>query len=298
MKPVRGRARRPRPAATPAAAILAAAFLAGAAMTHAAGTSLVPGADISDCRSALRTGITSCAASADPPADAPAAAALAPPPGPAASAGSTPPTAGVTEAQIDAYLADFGKPPREAVRALLDPTDEHILGLLRKQNETASVAAFVAARMTELQQRYRIDPPGPWHPVPPDLPAMLQMRVTLFCAPDDEPSRAAAQVLAALADRFPSLQARVALVGTLEGRRLAAAVARLGSALPVTVVDEDAVDGAFGDLPLPLLEITDLRDSRSWRLDAQGLSLERLRARIVALRAAAEGPRDVIAGAR
>ena len=90
--------------------------------------SLAPGAHASDCASALRIGIVSCratrngAARADP-----------------------------TEARVEAFLQQYGKPPREAVRALLDPTDENIAAWLRVQRRTVSIAAYVAGRMTELQ---------------------------------------------------------------------------------------------------------------------------------------------------
>jgi hypothetical protein len=112
--------------------------LAALAQACAAQASLVPGAPPGDCRSALRVGIVACQAT-----DAAAAQS-----GPAPAAARA-----VSEAQVDAFLQQWGKPPREAVRALLDPSDENILAWIGSQRSTLSVARYVATRMTELQAR-------------------------------------------------------------------------------------------------------------------------------------------------
>jgi hypothetical protein len=113
-----------------AAAVLSAAALTLPPPACTAQESLVPGARAGDCRSALQVGIVACRAMHG--AVAPGARAA-------------------TEAQVDAVLQQWGKPPREAVRALLDPTDENILAWIGSQRRTLSVARYVATRMTELQ---------------------------------------------------------------------------------------------------------------------------------------------------
>jgi hypothetical protein len=99
--------------------------------------SLEPGAATSDCRSALRVGLALCGAIQPP------------------SFTGTPEQARqgrpISEAQVDAFLQQYGKPPREAVRALLDPTDENILAWLHARRRTLDNARFVAERMTALE---------------------------------------------------------------------------------------------------------------------------------------------------
>lgn len=91
-----------------------------------------PGPRIVDCHSALRPGWTRCATLAQQ------AQAVARKQG--------------LDANVAAFLANYGKPPQEAVRALLDPTDDNIRAWIRTQEKTLAVAAYVAQRMTALQQ--------------------------------------------------------------------------------------------------------------------------------------------------
>lgn len=57
------------------------------------------------------------------------------------------------DTEVAAFLADYGKPPREAVRALLDPTDENIAAWMQAQQKTLAISAYVAQRLTALQER-------------------------------------------------------------------------------------------------------------------------------------------------
>jgi hypothetical protein len=100
---------------------------------------LQAGATAPDCRSALHVGPVQCAG--DPTrTDSERAAAL--------------------ERAVDAYLANFGKPPREAVRALLDPSDRNIELWAQEQRRTLAIAAFAAARLTAIQQDSAGPPPA------------------------------------------------------------------------------------------------------------------------------------------
>ncbi len=90
------------------------------------------GPRITDCRSALRPGWTRCAT-------------------PAQQAWAVMRQHRIDE-RISAFLADYGKPPRYAVRALLDPTDDNIRAWIRAQQKTLAAAAYVARRMTALQR--------------------------------------------------------------------------------------------------------------------------------------------------
>ncbi len=125
---------------------------AAAPRSSPAPTVLVGGADLSACNSALRIGWIRCEGDSPPTME--------PGPGPAPAA---PAKGTVTEAQIDDYLAHYGKPPRVAVRALLDPSDDNIAALVNHQAALLALADHIAARMTELQRRTpRGTPPASW----------------------------------------------------------------------------------------------------------------------------------------
>jgi len=213
---------------------LAPVMVPNACAADAVSSTLRPGAQMNDCRSALRPGPTNCG---ELPAN-PAGSSTAKDPGSALLA-APPGTVPEIEAQIDAALAGYGKPPREAIRALLDPSESNIRALLRKQEETLAVAAFVAARMTQMQTEVA----GPRAPKaalpPPDLPSLMQMSVTLLQAADDPEALAAYDALLALAREVPSLRAQVALVGTLAPQELRARIARIPAPLGALALRPD-----------------------------------------------------------
>jgi len=239
---------------------------------------LRPGADLADCRSALRTGPTACT---DGPATADTAA------GEEGGAPSHPVDLAVPplEAQVDAFLASFGKPPREAIRALLDPSDAHILAMARKQDETLAIAAYVAARMTQLQRQGAMSAAPGSGAAAPDLPDLMQMSVTLYHRPDDVQAQPALKALQDLAQEVPALRAQVALVGEFTAQQLRREVARVAAPLTARAVrpDECAADA------LPFLRIEDLRFRRMREVDARDLAPADLRRLIAALRAEAAG---------
>jgi len=214
----------------------------------AAQPSLTPGAHFSDCRSALLVGVPSCRRSdSTPAADA---------------------TAPVTEAQIDAFLQQYGKPPRQAVRALLDPSDENIAAWLRAERRIISVAGYVAQRMTELQSRLDSDAQTPEGIAEPAAAAaqhqaaMMQMRATLYTQGDGEDARAAARSLQQVLARYPMLEARLARPArpsTPYPARQPDGTPNLDTMLPVSVVAEDSADSSH----LPWLLLEDLRQPRA-----------------------------------
>jgi len=137
----------------PAPARILAGILAAFAPFMAAGAHAAPEATPRpaqpDCRSALRVGPVSC------PDESPRARAL---------------RTAALERSVDAYLSNFGKPPREAVRALLDPSDANIEAWARQQQDLLTLAARVAARLTEAQARIAAQGGGPAGPAGPGSP--------------------------------------------------------------------------------------------------------------------------------
>jgi len=298
------RAPPPLPGARLAALALTVALalpLAGRSAQAQTGTAaaLDPGADLSDCHSALRPGPSDCAAG-----DVPST------PGDRASASAEPlPRSDALERQVDAFLAAYGKPPREAVRALLDPSDAHIAQLVAKQQETLALAAYVANRMTELQQRDQRTPGPP----PGDAALLSQMRLTLVQEPGDPDALEAMQALRAAMDQTSSLRVRIALVGSgprpglaADAHRdapadapqgLRAELARIDPRFTVAFVPQDLAAASIDTDALPLLLIEDLRLHRSTTIAARRATVADVQAAMAALRsgrfpAAAEAPHD------
>lgn len=234
---------------------------AAAALTAPADTGPTAGADVSDCRSVLHIGITSC-------------------PAPAPDPGPVPP---VDEEQVDRYLADYGKPPREAVRALLDPTDANIAAWAVRQRQTMAVAAYVAARLTELQARLAADREGADLGPALPLPAVSQMRVTLFLDANDAVSLEAVRALEQVASRYPSIQARLVHVGATPRQSALLWVARLATALPLSIAPAQE---PRPELPSLLLE--DLRAGSRMLAPLHTMNAAELLRLIVSSRAAVQ----------
>lgn len=216
---------------------------------------LQPGVDVSDCRSALRTGPTHCE---DGEAPGQGAAAMRP--------------LGASEAQLEDFLAHYGKPPREAVRALLEPSDDNIAALVRQQERTLTTAAYIAERMSQLQQAARDRARESLGGETLDPSALEQMRATLFSRPVDPSVTPALDSLQALATTYPALRCRVALVGAVTPNQLRRWIDRVSPPLDLTLAAEQ--DAAPGHPPF--VRVDDLRDGRYAVLDAAASTATRL----------------------
>jgi hypothetical protein len=64
------------------------------------------------------------------------------------------PAPAARESEVEASLAQWGKPPREAIRALLDPSDENVAALLKFQADSVARARRLAERMTVLSRQW------------------------------------------------------------------------------------------------------------------------------------------------
>ena len=122
---------------------------------------LTPGSDAPVCRNKLVPGeMRACSArieesataeqsdrSASSFTNAPARGSGHPIPSPPSSKVTKPMIGGVSDDDIQAFLANHGKPPIEAVRALLNPTDENIRALVAQKKRQLLIAAYVAERL-------------------------------------------------------------------------------------------------------------------------------------------------------
>lgn len=223
---------------------------------------LIPGALSIDCGSALHVGVVTCDGSA---------------------VDSTH-NQSVSDAQVTEYLAQYGKPPREAVRALLDPSDTNIAAWIRKERQLVSVAGYLASRMTELGLSAGGERPLPGPTDDRRWPAMLQMRATVFFKSGDPISLQAVRTLQSVVNRYPSIDGRLVLVGRPTNDRLNASLANLNALLPISVAESDTMT----DISLPSLLIEDLKYRISERISAADVTTNQMCDDIAALRAVAE----------
>lgn len=144
------------------------------------------------------------------------------------------PTKGVTEADVDAYLQNYGKPTREAARAMLDPSDENVAAMARSIRQQTATASYVAGRMTNLQQ---IDPGlvaiNPSF-TSEDLPYLSGMRVVLHTTVGCPDCDKAVVLLQRLVAESPILDARVVVHGASDAKALLMELGRVGITLPAT----------------------------------------------------------------
>jgi hypothetical protein len=170
----------------------------------------------------------------------------------AKSAPASPPSKSpVTEAEIDAYLANYGKPPREAVRAILDPTDENIRAYRQRIEREQAVAAYIAQRMGELMKQE-----APAATTARDLPALGAMRAVLHAGPNCAECDRAALLLQQLVAAYPTLDARVVYHGIGGRNALLLETARAGVTLPASLAESGTPRPAG---KLPQLALADLR---------------------------------------
>jgi len=184
------------------------------------------------------------------------------------------------DARIDSYLANYGKPPREAVRALLEPTDDNIRSYLQQQERTLSLAGYVASRMTALKQATGIG--AEERDVESrDEQTFRQLRLSLYQRAGDSSTADAMSALAALSRSTPTLQAGVRLAGPLDFTRLQDEIGRIDPSLTVAIAPSQAVDSSR----LPLLRLEDLQSGSSYDIDARNLNIQKIRAAAFAIRA-------------
>jgi len=256
--------------------LLTAIWMIPPHLACAAQAVLVPGALPTDCRSALFVGVITCGRS-EPIAIGPEEHVIE---RDAQWPGS------VSEGRVNEFLAQYGKPPREAVRALLDPTDANIAAWLGQQRRVVAVASYVAGRITRMQQQLDADQDSHALAPLPELEAMIQMRATLYVNAGDTLSLQAVKALQHLVTQYPSIDGRLTQVGLPANPDLASWLARLGTTLPVSILPQDAISG----VTLPTLLIDDLRYGRRRQLDAAAITPRRIRDEMLALRTAAQSP--------
>jgi len=163
---------------------------------------------------------------------------------------------GVKDSEVNEFLANYGKPSREAVRALLNPSDQNIAEMLRVEQAQLGVAAYVGQRRVELTEASGASRAAQLDQS--DLPSVIGMRVTVFVSPDCKGCESILPMLNQVATEFPSVDAKVGAVGLTDPKPLIARMAALGVYLPSAAVSAERVR-KLGASNLPAMVIGDIR---------------------------------------
>ncbi len=237
-----------------------------------AASALTPGSDAPACRNKLTPGeMQACSGraeepatadqsdrSATPAANAPARGSGHQSPSPPSLSAAKPMIGGVSDDDIQAFLANHGKPPIEAVRALLNPTDENIRALVAQKKRQLLIAAYVAERTVALEQ----EAAQATALLPRDaytvMPHFIGMQLAVYVTSDCRGCPQAIDTAQRLVEQFPVLDVKVIFVGDAE-RDVVDSVIRWAIAMPVAPITiEEARAKRIRRLPT-----IELRDARS-----------------------------------
>lgn len=168
---------------------------------------------------------------------------------------SDPVVGGVKESEVNEFLANYGKPSRQAVRALLNPSDENIASMLKVEKSQLAVAAYTAQRRVELSQQSGASANELSQA---DLPALIGMRLTVLVAADCKGCEKVLPFVNQLVTEFPSVDARIGVLGLGDPKEFVIKAAELGVYLPVSKVSVERMRQLRLDT-LPAILIGDTR---------------------------------------
>lgn len=196
----------------------------------------VLGPDLSDCLSALHPGLRQCETSH-----------------PDNFTNKTSAPFDPMQARIDDFLSQYGKPPRAAIRALLDPSDDNIRLMILQQQDSLGMATYLAARMTQLQNAFPVQVNSP---VKPDaFGSLLAGKSLVYYTQQNDVNALISNIspLILLAQSFPSLSVQIAVVGQVS----AEALRQLIRQLPPTLLVRRSGPEWAANTSLPALVLSD-----------------------------------------
>ncbi len=191
------------------------------------------------------------------------------------------PLGGVSEAMVDEYLASYGKPPREAVRALMNPTDENIAAMAIAEQKRQVIAGYVAQRWTEYQQGQSPKSTKATFDAYTVLPMFVGMRLSLYVSPGCGECEAAVLNVRKLVEENPVLDSRLVIIANDE-RATLETLMHLGVSMPVSTVTPQQATAA-GIAATPVIEIIDTRNARR-RMISGIATADALREAVIQLR--------------
>lgn len=202
---------------------------------------------------------------------------------PTKSAGAPAPAAlmigGVSEQDVDEHIANWGKPSRQAVRATLNPTDENITSMRRKNQADLAMSAYIANRAAQIDassSALKVETLSGT-----DAPLLNRMKVILFsplkCGTCDRMLTA----LQTLAVQAPMLEASVAVTSSVSEKDIILELTRLGLTLPVRPSQPSELS-RLGKSP-PFIHIVDAKNQVEGTISASA-SVDEVKTAIISYR--------------
>lgn len=177
---------------------------------------------------------------------------------------------GVSEKDIDDHLASWGKPSRQAIRAVLNPTDENIIEMRRKNQADLAMSSYIANRASQIDSStsaIKVESLGGT-----EAPALNRMKVILYaplkCGTCDQMFSA----LQALAVQAPMLDASIAVTSPASEKDIIVELARLGLTLPVRTSQSNEL-ARLAKKP-PFLHIVDAKNQLEGTIPASATADE------------------------
>jgi hypothetical protein len=184
------------------------------------------------------------------------------------------------EREVDEFLAQYGKPPRSAVRALLDPSDENIAAMQAEQVHREIVAAYIAQRLTEMQTANgEIDPRG--NKADLMLSHFVGVSIVAYVPADCGSCREMYRMLRRFARNNPAADVRLAVISETNGRAPLSALLTGQLSLPASTLSPTQA-AERGIVSYPVLEVDDARTGER-RLLSPDIDAEALRDLVIAL---------------
>ena len=185
------------------------------------------------------------------------------------------------ERDVDQYLAEYGKPPRSAVRALLNPTDGNIAAMRSDQLRREIVAAYVAQRLTQIGTG-PLEPPRPGSGAYAELPYFIGMTIAAYVPAECASCAELYRMLRQFMEQNPAVDLQLMVVGEPGGANPLSAMLDGGLPVPVSGLTGEQAS-ARGISTLPAVEVRDTRNGRR-RLLGPGIDAAALREEVAALR--------------
>ena len=163
---------------------------------------------------------------------------------------------GVSDKDVDDHLATWGKPSREAVRAVLNPTDENISSMRRKNQADLAMSAYIANRASQIDassSALKVESLSG-----SEAPALNKMKVVLYSALKCATCDRMVAALQTLAVQAPMLDASIAVTSPSSEKEIIIELARLGLTLPVRPAQPSELSRLGKSAPF--LHVTDAKN--------------------------------------
>jgi hypothetical protein len=164
---------------------------------------------------------------------------------------------GVSDKEVEDFLQRWGKPSSEAVRATLNPTDENIAAMRKRNMADVALARYIGNRSAQIDPTSS-SPQNVESLGVGEAPALIRMKVILYTGIKCPACDRQITGLQTLTTQAPMLDASIAVVGNVSEKDLIIELARLGVVLPMRIAPPGEIN-RLGKNP-PFFHVVDLKN--------------------------------------